>query len=302
VRAKRQAPRLRCAAVVGVVYLIQLKSLISLVTFVMKNTSFYRPAAISLILVLLALWLPLAIAKDTAQRLEAVDWQLQQFRVDDAMQSAADSERPAVLRFDDGRLSGSAGCNRLMGAYYSDDETLRFEPHTAATMMACPPALMAQEQAVIAAFDLAARYRIKGQRLVIADAQGTPLLKLSQRDTMPLTNTSWRLTWYNNGRQAIVSVLQGTEIMLQLRDDGQFAGKACNSYRGGFEHQDSALKVVGPIAATRMACPDPEGSNEQETAYFAALERISGFRINGNELTLIDAEGTTMAKFEAAGP
>jgi heat shock protein HslJ len=116
---------------------------------------------------------------------------------------------------------------------------------------------------------------------------------------MPLTNTSWRLTWYNNGRQAIVSVLQGTQIMLQLRDDGQFAGKACNSYRGGFEHQDSTLKVVGPIAATRMACPDPEGSNEQETAYFAALQRVSGFRISGNELTLTDDEGTTMAKFEA---
>jgi heat shock protein HslJ len=265
----------------------------------MRNTPFARPVATALIAVTLALGLPAAIAKDATLGLEGVDWQLQQFRVDDAMQSAADSERPAVLRFDDGRLSGSAGCNRLMGAYHSDDETLRFEPHTAATMMACPPELMAQEQAVIAAFDLAASYRIKGQSLVIADAQGAPLLKLIQREAMPLTNTSWRLTWYNNGRQAIVSVLAGTQIMLQLRDDGQFAGKACNSYRGGFEHQDSALKVVGPIAATRMACPDPEGSNEQETAYFAALERVSGFRISGNELTLFDDEGTTMAKFEA---
>jgi heat shock protein HslJ len=237
-----------------------------------------------------------------APALEGVDWQLVQFRAGDTMQDAAASEQSAVLRFDGGRLSGSAGCNRLMGAYHGEGSKLSFEPHIAATMMACPPPLMEQEQAVIDAFGQAASYRINGDTLRIKDADDQTLLTLTRQTGLPLTGTSWRLTWYNNGKQAIVSALKDTEVMLQLRDDGQLAGKACNSYRGGFEQEGDSWRVVGPIAATRMACPEPEGASEQESAYFAALERVARFRINGDELTLTDADGTTQAKFKADGP
>ena len=237
-----------------------------------------------------------------APAFEGVDWQLVQFRTGDAMQKAAASEHAAVLRFEGGRLSGSAGCNRLMGAYHGDGNTLSFEPHIAATMMACPPPLMAQEQAVIDAFGQAASYRIAGDTLRISDADGKTLLELTKQAQLPLTGTRWRLTWYNNGKQAIVSVLKDTNVLLQLRDDGQLAGKACNSYRGGFEQEGDSWRVVGPIAATRMACPGPDGASEQESAYFAALERVAHFRISGDELTLTDAQGTTQAKFKAEGP
>ncbi len=248
----------------------------------------------------------LSIAADNrlggAPAFEGVDWQLVQFRAGDTMQDAAASEQGAVLRFDGGRLSGSAGCNRLTGAYHGDGSKLSFEPHIAATMMACPPPLMEQEQAVIDAFGQAASYRINGDTLRIKDADDQTLLKLAKQAHLPLTGTRWRLTWYNNGKQAIVSALKDTEVMLQLRDDGQLAGKACNSYRGGFEQEGDSWRVVGPIAATRMACPEPAGASEQESAYFAALERVARFRISGDELTLTDADGTTQAKFKADGP
>lgn len=237
-----------------------------------------------------------------APAFEGVDWRLVQFRTGDTMQDAAASEHGAVLRFDGGRLSGSAGCNRLMGAYHGDGNKLSFEPHIAATMMACPPLLMAQEQAVIDAFGQAVSYRIDGNTLRIEDADDQTLLKLAKQTDLPLTGTRWRLTWYNNGKQAIASVIKDTEVMLQLRDDGQLAGKACNSYRGGFEQEGDSWRVVGPIAATRMACPEPAGADEQESVYFAALERVARFRINGDELTLTDADGTTQAKFKADGP
>ena len=255
---------------------------------------------------LLAASAALSIAADDrlggAPAFEGVDWQLVQFRAGDTMQDAAASEQGAVLRFDGGRLSGSAGCNRLMGAYQGDGSKLSFEPHIAATMMACPPPLMEQEQAVIDAFGQAASYRINGDTLRIKDADDETLLKLTKQTNLPLTGTRWRLTWYNNGKQAIVSALKDTQVILQLRDDGQLAGKACNSYRGGFEQEGDSWRVVGPIAATRMACPEPAGASEQENAYFAALERVARFRISGDELTLTDADGTTQAKFKAEGP
>ncbi|MGB5734377.1 MAG: META domain-containing protein [Thiohalocapsa sp.] len=234
--------------------------------------------------------------------LEGIDWQLVQFRSGDVMQDVLESNQVAVLRFADGRLSGSAGCNRLMGAYQGDGNLLSFEPNIAATMMACPPPLMAQEQAVVDALGQAASFRIEGHTLHIDRADGQGLLTLAEQSHLPLTGTHWRLTWYNNGKQAIVSALKDTAVMLQLQDDGQFAGQACNSYRGGFEQAGRKLHIIGPIAATRMVCRGPDGASEQESAYFAALERVFGFRISGDELTLTDAEGTIQAKFSAEAP
>jgi len=238
------------------------------------------------------------LAAPAPPALEGVDWQLVQYRTGDGMRDAKDGAHGGVLRFDAGRLSGSAGCNRLMGAYHVDVSTLRFEPHTASTMMACPPALMDQEQAVVAAFSDAAGYRIADGELEILDADGNTLLSLAELQAAPLTGTSWRMTWYNNGKQAVVSALEDAAVMLRLRADGQFAGKACNSYRGRFEQDGSAFRVVGPIAATRMACPQ-DGVDAQEAAYFAALERAAAWRISGDELTLTDADGTTQLKFQA---
>jgi heat shock protein HslJ len=252
------------------------------------------------VILAIALVLDRAAAEAYSAGLDGVDWQLRQFRVGESMREPA-VERAAVLRFDDGRLSGNVGCNQLIGAYHADGDKLMFEPRVASTMMACPPLLMEQERAVIEAIGKAASYHIAGGLLSIADADGQTLMTFSERKSLPLTGTSWRLTHYNNGKQAIVSVLNDTRIMLQLRDDGQLAGKACNAYRSGFQRDGDRLQVVGPIAATRMACPGPAGATEQEAAYFAALERVAGFRISGDVLTLIDDQGTTMAKFRAAG-
>ncbi len=260
-----------------------------------------------LITTALLMILPLtALAADTADApnppatLEDQDWQLASYRNNDGLQPAGPVDGEAVVRFSGGRFSGSIGCNRLMGAYGSGDGALRFDPRIGATMMACPPAIMIREQAVIDGLQQAAGYRIEQDTLIIEDADRTPLLSFNRYQGPRLTGTRWRLTGYNNGRGGVTSALVGTEVTLQLRDDGQFAGKACNSYRGGFEHDGGQLRLVGPVASTRMACPGPDGAGEQETAYFAALERVERYRIEGRELALFDADGSTLARFRAS--
>mgnify|MGYP000924652453 CR=1 FL=1 len=52
------------------------------------------------------------------------------------------------LAFAEGRLTGSAGCNRLNAPYRNDSRTLTVGP-VASTRMACPPALMAQENGLL---------------------------------------------------------------------------------------------------------------------------------------------------------
>lgn len=53
----------------------------------------------------------------------------------------------ANLAFADGRISGTAGCNRLMGGYSQNGDTLDFT-EIASTRMACPAPNMEQEHAV----------------------------------------------------------------------------------------------------------------------------------------------------------
>ncbi len=58
-------------------------------------------------------------------------------------------DRPAELRFEADRMSGSAGCNRFGGGYAVADGVLTAGP-LAATLMACPGAAMEQERAFFA--------------------------------------------------------------------------------------------------------------------------------------------------------
>lgn len=74
---------------------------------------------------------------DAAQLLQGVRWKLT------AMGGQAVA-LPAWLQFlPDGRLAGSNGCNRLMGAYDISGEGVRFS-QLATTRMACPSDIMAQ--------------------------------------------------------------------------------------------------------------------------------------------------------------
>lgn len=72
----------------------------------------------------------------------------------------------------DGRMAGSSGCNRYHGGYELSGEGLRFG-QTAATLMACPEALMEQEQRFFEALARIERFDIApdGQLQLIAGDQ-----------------------------------------------------------------------------------------------------------------------------------
>ena len=60
----------------------------------------------------------------------------------------------------------------------------------------------------------------------------------------------------------------------------------CNSYFGEYEVTTNRLSIPGPIAATEMACLEPEGVMEQETLYLAILKSADSYQIQGNELSI----------------
>ncbi|MFA7440667.1 MAG: META domain-containing protein [Sphingomonadaceae bacterium] len=78
------------------------------------------------------------------QSLLGVEWQITEYAG-----TPVASDARANLRFADGRVSGTAGCNSFSGTYETGaDFTIRFGELTS-TMMACADPLMQQERAVL---------------------------------------------------------------------------------------------------------------------------------------------------------
>lgn len=83
---------------------------------------------------------------------------------------------------------------------------------------------------------------------------------------------------------------------LTFPETGQIAGTApCNSYSGSMTVPYPWFDA-GPLAATRMACPDLDA----ETAFFTALDEMSLSEVLGDTLLLSNDAGRTMV-FKADG-
>ncbi len=82
--------------------------------------------------------------------------------------------RPPSLMFVGHAVSGSGGCNRLAGKYRIKGDRLMIDDRMAATLMACPEALMAQEQEFVQALGAAQSYQLQPDELIINyDQPGT---------------------------------------------------------------------------------------------------------------------------------
>lgn len=209
---------------------------------------------------------------------------------------------PVTLQFAADSASGSDGCNQYTLPYTTKGSTISFGASTAAsTMMACPDAVMSQADAYMQALAAANKYQVKGSQLSLL--AGRKVVATFVAATQELAGTSWQVTGYNNGREAVVSVLLGTDITAIFDEGGVVMGNAgCNDYFGPYLTADGAI-LTGNIGATSRYCPTPAGVMEQESEYLAALQSAATYEVNGNQLTLrngADAIAVTMQRTLAA--
>ncbi len=202
--------------------------------------------------------------------------------------------------FEDGHVSGTGGCNRFMGPYVLEGDRLEVGP-LASTMMACPEPAMGVESAFHAAVARVVRLEDLGDTLELVDADGTVVLRFATASVTPLIGTAWTATGINNGRGGVVSLLAGTEATALFADDGRVAGSAgCNRFTATFVVAGSTI-TIGPAAATRRACLDPDGVMDQEAWFLAALPRATRLAIDGDRLDLRDDDGALQVSFRAEG-
>jgi heat shock protein HslJ len=205
---------------------------------------------------------------------------------------------PATLRFEGERASGTDGCNRFSTSYAVRGSTLEISPSGAMTQMACPPAIMEQARAFMASLQDTSTYRMDAGQLQLVDADGAVVASFAPQ-SQELTGTSWRVIGYNNGKQAVVSVLAGMQLTMAFAADGRVSGSAgCNNYTGTYTASGSSLRF-GPAATTRKMCTQPAGIMEQEQQFLEALESVAAIRQEGDRAelrTADDALAVSLAK------
>jgi len=93
--------------------------------------------------------------------------------------SPAEQQREAHLIFSaqDGRVSGSGGCNRLAGSYETSGASLQFRG-VASTRMACARG-METESRFLGALEQVRRWKISGRELQLMDNDDTVLLRFT---------------------------------------------------------------------------------------------------------------------------
>jgi heat shock protein HslJ len=120
-------------------------------------------------------------------------------------------------------------------------------------------------------------------------------------EPVSLEGSSWQVIGHNNGIQAVVSFIIGTEITANFGEDGTLSGSAgCNNYNATYEVDGDNISI-GPAAATRMFCQESEGIMEQEVQFLAALETASTYLIEVDNMEMRTAEGALAATFRTAG-
>lgn len=193
----------------------------------------------------------------------------------------------------EGKLAGSGGCNQYNGTYTISGNSITISP-LASTMMACEQAVMDQEQAYLTALGQAKTYSVKNDRLTLY-GEDKSVLAVYQVASQDLAGTSWEAIGYNNGKQAVTSVIAGTTLTANFSNDGNLTGSGgCNNYTGPYKIDGNKI-TIGPLASTMKACE--QAVMDQETQYLTALQSAATYQIEEKVLELRTADGALAADF-----
>jgi heat shock protein HslJ len=197
----------------------------------------------------------------------------------------------------DGKVSGSSGCNIYSTSYTVDGNQLAFGEQMASTLMACPEPIMEQERDYTQALGDTDTYEISNDELILKDTNGNKLARFEAVD-QSLEGTSWQVMSYNNGKGGVTSLIIGTEISAIFGEDNRLTGNSgCNSYFAGYETDGDNISI-GTAGSTEMACLEPEGVMEQEQQYLAALQTAATYKIDGLNMEMRTSEGSLVAAFQ----
>jgi heat shock protein HslJ len=120
-------------------------------------------------------------------------------------------------------------------------------------------------------------------------AVATALAGLAVAQSAPLAGSEWRPIEIDGG-----AVGEDTKAFIGFGDEGKVQGSGgCNRFVGSYKVDGDGI-AFGPLASTRMLCPDPVQKDEDRL--FAALARAAKFARDGTDLTLSDDAETPLVR------
>jgi heat shock protein HslJ len=213
------------------------------------------------------------------------------------LNGAAPVEGTSVTLFfgNDDQAGGDASCNTYGGSYTIKGSGLTFGPMMS-TMMACEPVIMDQEQAYLKVLGDTRSFEATSDKLTLKDSSGKELAVFTPYQPSALVG-EWQAIAINNGKEAVVSVLNDTTVTAIFGADGKLTGNdGCNSYNGTYTIDGDKI-TIGPLATTRMACE--QAVMDQETAYLNALAKAATYTLGKDSLELRDVDGALLVDYIA---
>jgi heat shock protein HslJ len=132
---------------------------------------------------------------------------------------------------------------------------------------------------------------------VAADSTLLDTLAASEGTMPSLFDITWNLTELNGQAPPTGAGGRPATLLLAAADQRASGFSGCNRMTGTYQHAGDSLSF-GPMAMTRMACPDGMALEQQ---YAAALEGVRTFRLSAAGLELMGDSGT-VARFSAVPP
>ena len=124
------------------------------------------------------------------------------------------------------------------------------------------------------------RHRLREGKLLLASSEEQGALSLADLD-----GVIWRLVRLGRNER----VPEGVKLMAVFGDGRVSGSGGCNRYSAAVVETGPLEFSIGPVASTKMACPDPAGGFED--GYFSALQAANRFDFLLGDLVLHYGKG-----------
>ncbi|HSR31538.1 MAG TPA: META domain-containing protein, partial [Anaerolineae bacterium] len=111
----------------------------------------------------------------------------------------------------------------------------------------------------------------------------------------PLAGTKWQVRSYYSAAEVggMASPLGDTQLTAEFVDGVVAGSSGCNSYSAGYTVDGDSLSI-GETASTMMFC---EGLMDQESAFLAAMQSASSFKLETGQLHILNEQGQVVVDF-----
>jgi heat shock protein HslJ len=219
-------------------------------------------------------------------------WRLDATSVD-ALATNVPQDVAVTIQFAQGEASGYSGCNSYGGSYQAkDDGSISFGEFRS-TLMACEEPLSSLESAYMAALGKATTFSV-GTTLILKGDGTLTFDKEAAPTPLALVGTPWTLTALGSDDTTSSAAPDHPGLLLFAAGGTVSGSTGCNSFHGTYTLSGDSLSF-GPLATTRKACEQEVMTQEQ--AFVQAMEQVTGFSIEGPQLTLVDAGDSALLIF-----